>query len=101
MSPGDSFEFFINGLIIECFSYWGIFPVIREVSIISLKSDVSVVDSFFVKESGRRSFGDENLAVIIWFSISSLVGSLKLDNVSRGDSGDCMVIVHIRSLLVV
>ena len=43
----------MKGLIIKCFSCWGIVPVSREVSIISLKSNVSLVDSFFV-----RSFGD-------------------------------------------
>ena len=50
-------NFIIKGLIIECFSYWGIFPVGKEVSIISLKSGVSVVDLFSVRESWRGSFG--------------------------------------------
>ena len=45
-STGDSLEDFMKGLIIECFICWGIFPVSREVSSISLKSGVSVVDSF-------------------------------------------------------
>ena len=40
----------MKGLIIECFSCWGIFPVSREVSIISLKSSVIVIHSFFVRE---------------------------------------------------
>ena len=39
----------MKGLIIECLRCLGIFPVSREVSIISLKSGVSVVDSFFCK----------------------------------------------------
>ena len=53
MSSDDSLEFFMKGLIIECFSCWGIFPVSREVSIISLKSVVSLVGSLFVRDSGR------------------------------------------------
>ena len=36
----------MKGLIIECFSCWGIIPVSREVSIISMKSGVSVVNVF-------------------------------------------------------
>ena len=38
----------MKGLIIECLRCLEIFPVSREVSIISLKSGVSVVDSFEV-----------------------------------------------------
>ena len=85
----------MNGLIIECLRCLGIFPVSREVSIISLKSGVSVVDSFFVRYSVRGSFGDEHLAVRIKFSNSSFVGSVKLDKVICGNSGDCLVIAHI------
>ena len=85
----------MKGLIIECLRCLGIFPVSREVSIISLKSGVSTVDSFFVRDSGRGSFGDEHLAVRIKFSNSSLVGSVKLDKVICGNSGDCVVIAHI------
>ena len=85
----------MKGLIIECLRCLGIFPVSREVSIISLKSGVSTVDSFFVRDSGRGSFGDEHLAVRIKFSNSSLVGSVKLDKVICDNSGDCVVIAHI------
>ena len=53
MSSNDSLEFFMKGIIIECFSCWGIFPVSKEVSSISLKSVVSVVGSLFVRDSGR------------------------------------------------
>ena len=47
----------MKGLIIECLRCLGIFPVSREVSIISLKSGVSVVDSFFVREVGGGRLG--------------------------------------------
>ena len=60
MSYIDSLEFFMKGLIIECFRCWGIFPVSREVSIISLKSGVSIVDSFIVRDSWRGNFGMNN-----------------------------------------
>ena len=85
----------MKGLIIECFSCWGIFLVSREISIISLKSGVSVVDSFLVRDSRRGSFGDEHLAIRIRFSKSSLVGSANLDKVMCRNSGDCVVITHI------
>ena len=39
--------------------------------------------------------GDGHLAVRIRFSISSLVGRVKLDKVICGNSGDCVVIVHL------
>ena len=57
-----------------------------------MKSGVIVIHSFFVKDSGRGSFGDEHLAVRIRFSNSSLVGSVKLDKVM---CGECVVIAHI------
>ena len=68
----------MKGLIIECFSCWGIFPVSRDVSIISLKIAVCVL-IVFLRDTGSGSFGDEHLAVRIKFSNSSLVGSVKLD----------------------
>ena len=56
----------MKGLIIECLRCLGIFPVSREVSIISLKSGVSTVDSFFVRDSGRGSIcGDVCVYVCI------------------------------------
>ena len=36
----------MKGLIIECFSCWGIFPVSRDVSIISLKIAVCILIVF-------------------------------------------------------
>ena len=60
-----------------------------------MKIDVSVVDSCFVKYSGRGSLGDEHLAVRIRFNNSSLVRSVKLDKVIYGDSGDCVIIVYL------
>ena len=48
---------------------------------------------FFVRDSGKRSIGDEHLAVRIRFSNSSLAGSVKLDKVMCGNSGDCVVIM--------
>ena len=81
-------------LIIECFLCREIFPVSREVSIISLKSGISVVDCF-LRDSERGTFWDEHLAIRIRFSNSSLVGSVKLDKVSCGNSGDYVVIVYI------
>ena len=49
----------------------------------------------FLRDTGSGSFGDEHLAVRIKFSNSSLVGSVKLDQVMCGESGDCVVIAHI------
>ena len=92
MSSDDILEFFMKVLIIECFSYWGIIPVCREVSIISLKIGVNAVDSFFVRDSWIWSFGDGYLDVRIRFNNSSLVGSVKLHKVICDNSGDYVVI---------
>ena len=47
----------MKGLIIWCFSCWGIFSIGREISIISMKSDVSIVDSIFVRIVGGVIWG--------------------------------------------